>query len=150
MLAKNYRAGIPCEPCRKAAAGGFLRNSTRSRHPVTHRAEPDHQVAGTDSTGHGACRNTRSVVLPRMASRKPWWPAVGIAIRSTCCCSAVSRIVSTTSPVRVVIGIRAPSAAHRIEGAVFPTCISSMVESRSFISAMNSWMVANTAVGDGE
>ena len=57
-------------------------------------------TADIASRGQGAWRSTRSVVLPRRASRTPWWPAVGIQIKSTLYSVATSKIDCTTLPCR--------------------------------------------------
>src|SRR5512133_352148 len=65
--------------------------------------EPGSNAEGTAKTGHGAWRTTRSVVLPRNASRTPWRPAVGIPMKSTSYSIAASTIDFTTSPDRRMI-----------------------------------------------
>src|SRR5690349_4075306 len=54
--------------------------------------------AGTASTGHGAWRMTRSVVLPRNASTIPRRPEVGMQIRSASYSVAAARTVCTVLP----------------------------------------------------
>lgn len=63
-------------------------------------------LAGRTNTGQLTSLTRRSVVLPRMASRNPWRPAVGMAIRLTF--SASRTKVSTTGPSTMRTGRDSP------------------------------------------
>src|SRR6516225_1071438 len=108
------------EPARTRAsqglpAAGEAIAPARSGHPVRG------DSADRAKTGHGAWRITRSVVLPRNASRTPWCPAVGMAMASTSSSMAASTIDFTTLPDRRITGSKALDDATRSRGAASPT-----------------------------
>ena len=80
-------------------------------------------AAGIAITGQGACRITRSVVLPRNISRMLRWPAVGIPMKPTSNSMATSMIVLTTLPDRSITCMARVKLAGDadIDGAVCPT-----------------------------
>ena len=86
------------------AAVAFLCIAGRGREgDCCQRANLSGVHSGIASNGHGACRRTRSLWLPRNASRKPLRPSVDIRIRSAAASRAVSRITSMTLPCLVVL-----------------------------------------------